>query len=215
MARNKYPEETVKLILDQALLLFMEKGYENTSIQDIINHLGGLSKGAIYHHFKSKEDIFEAVCHKIGEENTLYYDEIRDDNSKNGKEKLKEMIRSAYQNPRNEAVLAMTERIVCDPKFLINQIQEMYELVAPSYIQPVIQQGIQDGSIQTDYPKELAEVLITLMNIWLNPVIATTTGEEMRRKVECFSLILKGMGIDVFDEEMMDQYVLLCERYCR
>lgn len=215
MARNKYPEETVKLILDQALLLFIEKGYENTSIQDIINHLGGLSKGAIYHHFKSKEDIFEAACRKIGEENTLYYDQIRNDKSKNGKEKLKEMICSIYQNPRNDAVLAMKDRILCDPKFLVNQIQEMYELVAPCYIQPIIQQGIQDGSIQTDYPKELAEALITLLNIWVNPVIAKTTGEEMRRKLECFDLILKGVGIDIFDEEMTDQCVLQWERCCR
>lgn len=51
MARNKHPEETVNFILDTAFRLFMEKGYEHTSIQDIIDHLGGLSKGAIYHHF--------------------------------------------------------------------------------------------------------------------------------------------------------------------
>lgn len=48
MARNKHPEETVNLILDIAFRLFMEKGYEHTSIQDIIDNLGGLSKGAIY-----------------------------------------------------------------------------------------------------------------------------------------------------------------------
>ena len=53
MARNKHPEETVNLILETATRLFMEKGYEHTSIQDIIDNLGGLSKGAIYHHFKS------------------------------------------------------------------------------------------------------------------------------------------------------------------
>ncbi len=48
MARNKYPEETVQLILDVAFRLFMKKGYEHTSVQDIIDQLGGLSKGAIY-----------------------------------------------------------------------------------------------------------------------------------------------------------------------
>ena len=47
MARNKYPEETVQLILDVAFRLFMKKGYEHTSVQDIIDQLGGLSKGAI------------------------------------------------------------------------------------------------------------------------------------------------------------------------
>ncbi len=64
MSRNKYPEETVNLIIDVSLKLFLEKGYENTSVQDIINGLGGLSKGAIYHHFKSKEDILAAVSDK-------------------------------------------------------------------------------------------------------------------------------------------------------
>ena len=55
MARNKHPEETVNLILDVAFRLFMEKGYEHTSIQDIIDNLGGLSKGAIYHHLNQKK----------------------------------------------------------------------------------------------------------------------------------------------------------------
>ena len=57
MARNKYPEQTVKLILDVATRLFVEKGYEQTSLQDIINETK-LSKGAIYHHFASKGRYF-------------------------------------------------------------------------------------------------------------------------------------------------------------
>lgn len=44
MARNKYPEETVNLILETAGRLFVEKGYERTSIQDIVDHLGDSAK---------------------------------------------------------------------------------------------------------------------------------------------------------------------------
>lgn len=51
MPRNKYPEETVRLILDVATRLFAEKGYDRTSLQDIINETK-LSKGAIYHHLR-------------------------------------------------------------------------------------------------------------------------------------------------------------------
>ena len=47
MARNKYPEVTVEKILEVSQRLFMEKGYDNTTIQDIVNELGGLTKGAI------------------------------------------------------------------------------------------------------------------------------------------------------------------------
>ncbi len=48
MARNKYPEVTVEKILEVSQRLFMEKGYDNTTIQDIVNELGGLTKGAIH-----------------------------------------------------------------------------------------------------------------------------------------------------------------------
>ena len=69
MARNKYPEETVNKIIEVSMQLFLEKGYEHTSIQDIVNNLGGLSKGAIYHHFKSKEDILDVVMDNIYKNN--------------------------------------------------------------------------------------------------------------------------------------------------
>lgn len=78
MARNKHPEETVSRILDVSFRLFMEKGYEHTSIQNIIDNLGGLSKGAIYHHFKSKEDILVAVTDRITGESNRMLTRIRD-----------------------------------------------------------------------------------------------------------------------------------------
>ena len=52
LPRNKYPEETVQKILDASLKLFLEKGYEETTVLDIISEMGGLTRGAFYHHFK-------------------------------------------------------------------------------------------------------------------------------------------------------------------
>lgn len=91
MAQNKYPEETVKLILDAATRLFTEKGYDTTSLQDIINDIK-LSKGVIYHHFASKEEIFDAISKRIGEENSTTLSKIRDDNTLSGMEKLQSII---------------------------------------------------------------------------------------------------------------------------
>ena len=76
MARNKHPEITVELILNTAQRLFVEIGYEKTSMQNIMDETG-LSKGAIYHHFKSKEEIFNVVAERIGEENVKRFEEIR------------------------------------------------------------------------------------------------------------------------------------------
>ncbi len=95
MARNKHPEETINLILDVASRLFLEKGYEHTSIQDIIDHLGGLSKGAIYHHFKSKEDILVAVTERMTEESNRMLLNIRDQKNVSGKEKLQSIFKES------------------------------------------------------------------------------------------------------------------------
>ena len=50
-----------KQILETAEKLFTEKGYQTTSVQDILDELG-LSKGSFYHHFESKEYLLEAMC---------------------------------------------------------------------------------------------------------------------------------------------------------
>ena len=103
MARNKHPEETVRSILDVSFRLFMEKGYEHTSIQDILDHLGGLSKGAIYHHFKSKEDILVAVADKMMSESNRRLAEIMNRIDLNGKEKLKTIFKeSIMRSVQNE-----------------------------------------------------------------------------------------------------------------
>ena len=66
MPRNKYPEQTVEKILNAAAALFAEKGYQSTTLQDVIDATG-LSKGAVYHHFRSKEEIARKVGDRMGE----------------------------------------------------------------------------------------------------------------------------------------------------
>ena len=59
--RELQKEETIRDILKISEELFHEKGYEKTSIQNIAERCG-LSKGALYHHFKSKEEVLERIC---------------------------------------------------------------------------------------------------------------------------------------------------------
>ena len=101
MARNKHPEETINRILDVAFRLFMEKGYDRTSIQDIIDHLGGLSKGAIYHHFKSKEDILMAVMERITAGSNHMFLLVQDRSDLNGREKLKTIFKESVRDRKS------------------------------------------------------------------------------------------------------------------
>ena len=60
MARNKYPEETVQKILAVSYRLFLEKGYEAASIQDIAA-AAGYSVGSVYRQWKSKQQLFMEI----------------------------------------------------------------------------------------------------------------------------------------------------------
>ncbi len=182
MARNKHPEETVHFILDVAFRLFMEKGYEHTSIQDIIDQLGGLSKGAIYHHFKSKEDILVAVTDKITAESNQMLAVIRDRSDLNGKEKLQTIFKVSINRPVQNDIFTVAPDFHNNPKLLFSLLHDTIDNVAPNYILPIIKQGMADGSIQTDYPEQLAELILLTANVWLNPMIFDSSEEESYRK---------------------------------
>ena len=167
MARNKHPEETIQLILDVAFRLFMEQGYEHTSIQDIIDHLGGLSKGAIYHHFKSKEDILIAVTDRMTAESNQMLASIRDRMDLCGKDKLKMIFKESIRRPVQNDIFTVAPDFHNNPKLLFGLLHETIEEVAPEYILPIIRQGISDGSIQTDYPEQLAELILLAANVWM------------------------------------------------
>lgn len=205
MARNKYPEETIKRILQSALRLFLEKGYERTTIQDIIDVLGNLSKGAIYHHFKGKEDIFEAVMELLfaGTEDKM--DELIADQSLSGGEKLRRMFAQSLGNKRQLDLFSMAPNMRNNSKFLGVQLCSVQE-VAEQYVAPVIQQGVEDGSIQTEYPAELAETVMLLANFWLNPMIFTATSEQMDRRFAFTKQFLECFGMpQVVDDSMLEQ----------
>ncbi len=205
MARNKHPEETINLILEVAFRLFMEKGYEHTSIQDIIDHLGGLSKGAIYHHFKSKEDILVAVTDRMTAESNQMLAAIRDRSDLTGREKLKTIFKESISRPVQNDIFTVAPDFHNNPKLLFSLLHETIEEAAPSYILPIIKQGISDGSIQTDYPEQLAELILLAANVWMNPMIFDSSEEESRRKFMVFSQMLKGLGLDVVDDEILER----------
>ncbi|WP_431163741.1 TetR/AcrR family transcriptional regulator [Flagellimonas beolgyonensis] len=56
--------ETMHRLCAKGLEIFNEKGYYNTSLDDILTELN-LSKGAFYHHFKSKEDYFITIVQNL------------------------------------------------------------------------------------------------------------------------------------------------------
>ena len=213
MARNKHPEETVNLILDVAFRLFIEKGYEHTSIQDIIDNLGGLSKGAIYHHFKSKEDILVAVTDRMTSESNRMLAAIRDRSDLSGIEKLKTIFSESISRPVQNDIFTVAPDFHNNPKLLFSLLHDTIENAAPNYILPIIRQGISDGSIKTDYPEQLAELILLAANVWMNPMIFDSSAEESYCKFIVFRQMLQGFGLDIVDSEILGRLQELATIY--
>lgn len=200
MARNKYPEVTVEKILEVSQRLFMEKGYDNTTIQDIVNELGGLTKGAIYHHFKSKEEIIDALGEKLFFDNNPFVT-VQEQKHLNGLEKMREVIKLNHIDIDRTELGKQCISLLKNPRLLAELADTNRKLIAPLWLQ-LIEEGIEDGSIQTEYAKELSELLPLLTNFWLIPSVYPATPEELISKFAFIKYLLDSMKLPIIDDEI-------------
>ncbi len=200
MARNKYPEVTVERILDVSQRLFLEKGYENTTIQDIVDELGGLTKGAVYHHFKSKEEIMDAVGDRMFFSNNPF-EAVRGRTDLNGLQKLREAVRLNQSDQERVRLTAQSIPIAKSPRLLQEMIISNRKVLTPYFLE-LIEEGNRDGSMHTDYPREIAELLPLLTSLWLLPSVYPAGREQMKRKFLFLGEMLEKMGVPLMDDSI-------------
>jgi len=203
MPRNKYPEETIKKILDTSLQLFIEKGFEQTTVLDIVDNLGGLTRGAFYHHFKSKDEVMEAIFARISKERDNFND-VMSMKGLNGQEKLKIALKTALnaniENEQRVAVTSLAISLLSNPRFLAEHIkgtQKDAESMAE-----ILADGMADGSIKKGNPKHIAELFMILVNVWMMPNIFPSSKDEWHQKAYLIEEIFTKLGYDFIDEEL-------------
>lgn len=202
MARNKYPEITVERILDAAKQLFLEKGYDNTTIQDIVDHLGGLTKGAVYHHFKSKEDIICALSDKLFFDRNPFM-EVKQRTDLNGLQKMQEVMRLNQSNTQGTDISIQILPLLKNPRIFAELIESNRIHLSPQWLE-LMEEGIADGSIQTEYAKEISELIPLLGDVWLYPAVYPATVDELFHKFQFLKEMFEKMGVPVIDDEMTD-----------
>lgn len=166
MARNAHPEVTRQRILDAAKKLFAQKGYERTTIQDILDELEDLSKGAIYHHFKNKEAMLHALIDSDNER--LLPQANQEDGSRNGLQKLRNSLMTQITDTEHMTLMRDAFPLLNDPKILAENLR-IWRTDSTKIAYDFIQEGLRDGSITTEYPQEAAELFSLLFNYWLAP----------------------------------------------
>ncbi len=199
MARpvKKLPEQWKKEILNAAKSLFLSKGYEETSIADIMELAGG-AKGMFYRFFRSKEDVMHVLGDQMFLENNPF-EAVRERPDLNGLEKIRQVLALDRWDKERERIYVQATDILKDPRILAAAIESNRRVLTPLWFE-LIEEGRKDGSIQTEYPKELSE-LLPLVNFWLMPSVYPADREEICHKLRFVAEMLSAMGLPILEDE--------------
>lgn len=203
MARpvKKSPEQWRSEILNSAKSLFLSKGYEETAIADIMKMAGG-AKGMFYRFFQSKEEVMQALGNQMFFENNPF-DTVKKRSDLNALQKIQEVLALNQSDAEREKINVQAIPILKDPRILAAAIEANRKVLTPLWLE-LLEEGQQDGSIQTEYAKELSE-LLPLINFWLLPSVYPATAEEICHKYWFIMEVLATMGLPLIDEGRMVQ----------
>ncbi|NOQ97873.1 MAG: TetR family transcriptional regulator [Calditrichae bacterium] len=175
---------TKQLILEEALNLFLEKGYHGASMRTLAKRVG-LQGSSLYNHFKSKEAIFAALMELAGPQLIgLQIEEILEKYQEHSPVKMiKLIIEKITKNwfQEREALLFLL-MIRESPLFSLNvktrsgQMVQKALLPLTQYIQKLQHQGI----FQTDFPAQFFSwtLLAPIANLRLNYLLPNACEED-------------------------------------
>ena len=190
----KEAEERKNEILDVAEKLFGERGYDATSTNDILKEIG-IARGTLYYHFKSKEDILDAMIERMTGSLVAKANEIA---GKTGVPVLQRLtLMMMALNVNNDLGHEIMEQIHKPQNALMHQkMQERLLAGVNPIITNLIEEGIAQGICQTDYPAEVAEMTLLYSNTVFDD-LAGYSGEERQRKIAAFIYNLERLiGMD-------------------
>jgi AcrR family transcriptional regulator len=153
-----------KEILDVAQRLVYTKGYEQMTIQDILDALQ-ISKGAFYHYFDSKQELLEALLERMQQEAEPLLIPIVHDPHLSALEKLQLFFATLnrYKIAQKAFFLELLRVWYTDDNAIVRQKLRAsgVKWVTP-LLTKIIRQGIQEGVLTTSYPDQVGEVILSL-----------------------------------------------------
>ena len=200
-------DETREKIISAAARLFIQNGWEKISIQNIVDEVGDITRGAFYHHFKTKNDLIEAVTIELFDDKdltkltkTLFNDKD------NALDKFRDILRYTLTTPSKYGLMASLEHLVKTPEFLFKLYEDGKKYSTPQ-IEQLILEGNKDGSMNVLYPTAAAEALTVLYKFWLTLDISDISKESYCDKIELLETISKSVGVNVVDESLKQDLI--------
>ncbi len=184
MRTIKDGEERRKELLLTARKLFVQKGYDQTSINDILE-IVDIAKGTFYYYFSSKEEVLEAIIMDIVNEGVTRAEHILQDTSFPVLNRI--VMAVMAQTPDFEGALDLAEEM---HKVKNAKLEQLYRKTMLKKMISVLEGAMKEaqelGIVHTDYPKECIESLLLMGHMMFDCDTFEWKSEEYPVKVRAF-----------------------------
>ena len=165
MARTvKEYDERYTEFLDVGQRLFYQKGYAQTSVQDIIGEIG-VAKGLFYYYFSSKADLLDAVIERMTTQILASLQPMIDDPACDAPSKMDQFFQRTqnWKLANREFLIDIMGVIYSDENVLLRtKIWEATMPIVVPQLARIIRQGMSEGVYDVAYPEESAEIVMEL-----------------------------------------------------
>ncbi len=180
-----------ELIMNAMLSLMTRGDAGNATVSDIARE-AGIAKGSIYYYFKSKDEILDAVLERSYSEAIENCWQIAYSEDMNSLQKMKRLflvfVSPSITSAQNQMInyLHLQDDIVVHHKFLVLTIKKF----TPILTELLIQQQ-EEGLIHTQYPQQVAEIILTSLTFLLDHTLFPSSDEEMLNRLHALSILLQ------------------------
>lgn len=184
-------EERKSEILDAASELFAQKGYDGTSTNDILEKVG-IARGALYHHFKSKEDILDSLINWYSLQMLQAAEKIAANKSIPVKERIICTIMALnIQHIGGDEIIRQMHR----PQNALMHEKAQCAMIkgVPPILTKIIQEGIEQGLFDTPYPYECVELIVVYIDTVLSSSTIELSDEERMLRTRAFLFHIERM----------------------
>lgn len=186
----KEHDERKNEIIDTAARLFVAKGYERCSVNDILNTIG-IAKGTFYHYFKSKEDVLDAVIGKTAGQIEEKIRKVAGNVALTPEEKILQIfLNMRVKGEEEELIEGMhkTENALMHQKSLVATINMLTPILTN-----VIEEGIQKGVFECAYPEQYMQIFLAAASTLLDEGIFQVEGEKVQEIFDAMIVMLEKM----------------------
>lgn len=184
-------------ILDAAEELFGQKGFDGTSTGDILGKVG-IARGTLYYHFKSKEDIMDALIERTNVNILGAAQHIAADTGIPVIDRILRVVMALNISGGSGSSTEIMEHIHKPQNALMHQkIQKAIIRGVPPILTPIICEGIEQGIFNTQYPYECMEMVVVYANtIFDNDMVEMTEEVRMSRILAFIANVERLLGAE-------------------